>query len=117
MWEVPLESQQSENLVNNIMSQTSKPELARYLHAALFISTAASILREIKQGFLKAWPGLTEKLIKKHLDKSRNTTMGHLQIRRHRLQSTKEKPPDTYLKDNIKTNVVYCTTVDPSTTK
>ena len=43
--------------------------------------------------------------------------MGHLQIRRQGLQSTKDKPPDADLYDNIKTNVVYCTTVEHSTTK
>ena len=33
------------------------------------------------------------------------------------LQSTKEKPSDKTLEDNIKTNLLYCTTVDPITTK
>ena len=43
MCEVPLEIQQSETVVNNIMAQTSKPELAQYLHAALFSPTKASL--------------------------------------------------------------------------
>ena len=77
---MPLGPQQSENLVNNILAQTSKTELAQYLHAALFRPTKEIILKEIKPGFLKTWPGLTEKLIKKHLDKPRNTTMGHLHM-------------------------------------
>ena len=59
MWEVPLGPQKSENVVNNILAQTSKQELAKYLHAALFSPIAASLLKEIKQGFLKSWPGLT----------------------------------------------------------
>ena len=69
---------QSENVVNNIMAQTSKPELANYLHSARLSRTTASLLKAIKQGLLKTWLGLTEKLIKKHLDKSRNTTMRNL---------------------------------------
>ena len=72
MWEVPLGTQQSEYVVHNIMEQTSKPELAQYLHAALFIPTTASLLKAINQGFLKTWPVLTEKIIKKHLEKSKN---------------------------------------------
>ena len=68
MWEVPLGTQQSENLVNNILEQTSKPEPSQYLHEALFIPTASSLLKATKQGFLKTWPDLTEKLIKKHLE-------------------------------------------------
>ena len=43
--------------------------------------------------------------------------MGHLRMRRQGIQSTKGKPPDTDLQYNIKTNVVVCTTVDPSKTK
>ena len=101
----------------HILAQTSKPELSKYLHAAFFRPTTASLVKAIKQVFLKTWPGLTEKLIKKHLEKSRNTTMGPLHSRRRGLQSTKEKPPDTDLEEYNKTNVVYCTTVEPSTTK
>ena len=89
IWEVPMGPKQPENVVNNILAQTSKPESAQYLHASLFSPTTASLLRAIKKYFLKTWPDLTEKLMKKYLQKSRNTTMGHLQIRRHRLQSTK----------------------------
>ena len=70
----------------------------------------------LKQGLLKSWPVITEKLIKKHIDKSRNTTMGHLNMRKQRLQQTKDKPPDTDLEDKITTNVLYCTTVEPITT-
>ena len=68
---MPLGPQQSENVVNNILAQTTKPELAQYLHAALFIPTTESLLKEIKQGLLKTWPGITEKLIKKHLHLAR----------------------------------------------
>ena len=46
-----------------------------------------------------------------------NTTMGNLHTIRQGLQTTKEKPPDIELEENIKMNVMYCTTVYPSTTK
>ena len=45
MGEVPLGIQQSENVLNNILAQNSKPELAEYLHAVLFISTTASLFK------------------------------------------------------------------------
>ena len=73
--------QQSEILVNNILAQNSKPELSKYLYAALFSPTTSSQLKAIKQGFMKTWPGITEKLFNKHLDKSRNTTMGNLHMK------------------------------------
>ena len=46
--------------------------------------------------------GSHKKLIKKHLEKLRNATMGHLNMIRQGLQLTKDKPPDTYLEDNNK---------------
>ena len=103
---MPLGLQQPENVVNKILAQTSKLELAQYLHALLFSPFTASLLKATKQGFLKTCMGLTDKLIQKHLEKSRNTTMGHLHMRRQGLKLTKEKPPATDLEDNIKTNVV-----------
>ena len=102
MWEVPLETQQSEAVKNKILYQTTKPKLAQYLHAALFSPTTASTLKAIKQGFLKTWPSLTEKLTNKNLENSRNTTMGHLYTIRKGLQSTREKPSDTDMDEKSK---------------
>ena len=66
MWEVHLETQQPESVTNNIMAQKSKLELGQYLYAELLGLTTASLIKAIKQGFLKTWPGLTEKRIKKN---------------------------------------------------
>ena len=88
------------------MNQKTKPELAQYLHAALFSATSASLLKAIKQGFLKTWSGLSENLIKKHLEKSMNTTMRHLHMRIQGLQQTREQPLDTYLEEKRKN--IYC---------
>ena len=81
MWEVTLETQQSEVVTNNILYQKTKPELAQYLHAALLIPKTESLLKAIKQDLLKTWTGLTGNIIKKHIEKSTNTTTGHLKIR------------------------------------
>ena len=63
------------------------------------------------------WPGLSEVFIIKNIDKSIDTTMENLQLRRQVLKSTKKKPPDTDLDEKCKTDVVFCNTMDPSTTK
>ena len=55
--------------------------------------------------------------MKKNHEKYRNTEMGHLHMRRQGQKSTIKKPVDTDLEDKSKTNVVFCATVDPSTTK
>ena len=67
MCEVTLITQQSKPAVNNILDQTTKPELAKYLHAVLFSPTITSLLEAIKKGLLKKWMGFTEGLIKKCL--------------------------------------------------
>ena len=69
MCEVNLETQQPEAVTNKILVHTSKPELSQYLHAALFSPTTTVLLKAIKQAFLKTWPDLTEKPIKRHLEK------------------------------------------------
>ena len=40
--------------VQNMMDQTTKPELAKYCHDALFIPKKTSLLKELKQVFLKS---------------------------------------------------------------
>ena len=67
MWEVPILTQQSKPTVNTILSQTSKPELEKYFHAAIFIPTKTVLLKEVKQGLIKTWPYLNEGLINKYL--------------------------------------------------
>ena len=94
MLEVPLETQQTASVINKILAQTSKPELSQYLHAALFSPTTASLIKDINYVFLKTLTGLTKKLVQRHLKKSRNTKMVHLQMKRHRIKSTKGKPSD-----------------------
>ena len=43
--------------------------------------------------------------------------MGNIHMRRKGLKSTRDKTQDTDLEYKRKTNVVFCTTVDPGTTK
>ena len=54
-WKVPLETQQSEIVANNIMDHTTKTELAQYIHAALFSLITEIFFKAIKKTFLKTW--------------------------------------------------------------
>ena len=74
-----------------MIDQTTKLELAKYYHAALFIPSITIRIKTIKQGFLKTWSVLTEQLIKKHLYKSMNTSMGHLHMNRQGVKSARKK--------------------------
>ena len=104
-------------MVNNILVQTTKPELAQYLHVTLFSPTTTSLLKVIKIHLLKTWPGLTEGLIKNNYEKLINTTMRLLHMIRQGPQLTRKKPLDTDLEEKHKTNTVYFTNVGPSTMK
>ena len=75
------------------------------------------ILKAIKQGFLKVWPGLTEGLTKNHKEKSVNMKMAQLNMRRQGLKSTRKKNKDKNLEDKCKTNLFFYTTVDPRKTE
>ena len=68
-------------------------------------------------GFTEDVAGHHRKIIKKHLNKSRNTTIGHMHSIIQGLKSTKEKPPNIYPEDKIKTNVVFCKTMNAIITK
>ena len=59
MWEVPLETQQSEDVTNNILDQATKLEPTQSLNAERFSPTTASLFKKTKQGLLKTWTGLT----------------------------------------------------------
>ena len=82
-------------------------DLAEYLHAACLGPVKSTFLQAIEKGFFKTWPGLSEKLVKKHLHPSTFTAKGHLSQTRQHLQSTKILSPtqnSTYL-TNIKKNI------------
>ena len=62
-------------------------------------------IKEINTGFFSTWPGLTSKLIKKHLPPSVNTALGHLRQQYQNTRSTKKievplHPPILHQKTN-----------------
>ena len=85
MWRVPpMTNQYREQTTatdQNILAQITKQELANYYYAALFILTKTILLKAVKQGFINTWQGLTEVLIKKHLERCINTTMTQLHMK------------------------------------
>ena len=63
-----------DNKVNVIIrKKQSKQDLARYLHAACLHPTVTSFTKAIAKNNFSSWPGLTTKLILRHLPKSTYT--------------------------------------------
>ena len=91
--------------------------MSQYFHATIFSPKITSLLKAINMGFLKTRTGLVEVLISKRINKLINKTMGNLNMIRQVLQPTRKNIIDKNLEDKWKTNVFFCTAVDPSTTK
>ena len=81
-------SQNSLTSANNIQISTldTKQNLAIWYHRICFCPVVTTWIKAIDAGFFSTWPGLTSKLIKKHLPPSVNTALGHL---RHQYQNTR----------------------------
>ena len=83
-----------------IRAKTTKSDLAQYHYASLGNPATSTLLSAIKKGFLKSFPGLDEELIKKHLPKSIESSMGHLNQSRQNTQSTSVSPVEVKIEEH-----------------
>jgi hypothetical protein len=80
--------------LNSAYSIRVKKDLVQYLHAAAFCPAPKSWIAAIKRGFFSTWPGLTEKLVRKHLQKSGATIRGRQTRVRQNIRSTQKLEED-----------------------
>jgi hypothetical protein len=95
LWRINLrkENQQlQQSIANNVYALRNTGVLVNYLHKALFSPTKAALLQAVKNVHLITWPGLTEKVINKHLKLTPATAMGHMNQRRQKSRSTSKTP-------------------------
>ena len=80
-----------------IRKKQAKSNLAQYLHATCLSPPISTFIKAINNNNFVTWPGLTSKLMSKHLPKSTHTTLGHFKSEKQGLQSTKhiEQPVNT----------------------
>ena len=102
-------------MANGIIRQNqTKAELAQYLSTSCFTPALSTLMIAICRKHLLPWPGLTIRLMAKHLPKSIATAEGHLGQEAKKLQSTsidKDIEPDQEL-DNERTHAILCTIID-----
>ena len=72
-----------------IRKKEPKANLAAFLHAACFSPVTSTFLTAISKNHFTTWPGLTEKLVKRHLIGTQATTLGHQRHDAQGLHSTK----------------------------
>ena len=85
-----------------IRKKQTKMELAQFLHALMFSPVPSTFTKAIDKNNFTTWPGLSSKLIKRHLPSSIATAKGHLHLERQGLQSTKPKINVEEIRNKIK---------------
>ena len=79
---------------NSVYELERKKDIAEFLSAAMWNPVPETWTKAIDSGFFATWPGLTSKLIRKHLSKRLETSMGHMRADRKNVRSTKPKLVD-----------------------
>ena len=88
-----------EYVINSAYTQSSLPQLAKYLHKAAFSPVPSTYIKAIEADIFSTWPGLTAELIRKNLPKSTATTKDHMREVKQDIRSTsknqeKDAAPD-----------------------
>jgi hypothetical protein len=102
LWRINLrkESQHPQQAIsNNVYALSNTGALVNYLHKALFSPTKSALLQAVKNGNLKTWPGLTEKVINRNLKLTPATYMGHMNQRRQTIRSNYKAPITSDIED------------------
>ena len=93
LWMVPLNPPTGHAL--SAYHKETKPALTSYLHACAGFPKKATWTKAINNGQYITCPGLTSKLVRKHLPLSVKTTLGHLHLLRQVIRPTATDPtPD-----------------------
>ena len=102
--------------LGNIIPTSSKEELAMYYHQCLCSPPRSTLLKAIRNGQLRSFPGLTYELIAKHLPPSTATEKGHMVRTRQGVRSTHSQRQDILdarlLVDDMTPTEQICTAMD-----
>ena len=124
LWQLPLSAdhvihgtspQPKEQHVANavIRLDTTKGELAEYYGDTMFNPVKSTLLHALNRNHFNTWPGMTTKLMRKHLPNRIATAQGHLDQESKNLRSTKETETlqdiaPSQEPNNIKTQDIMC---------
>ena len=88
LWDVEIKSQQQQlNVI--VRKDTTKHDLAEYLHKCAFSPPLSTFNRAIKKGHFITWPGIEHVNFERIITNLVPTAKGHLDQERTNLQSTK----------------------------
>ena len=76
------------NLANNAYRLTTKKEINENYHAAAGWPVKKTWIAAIQRNAYASWPGLTEHMVRQHLEVRQLTVLGHINARRFGTQTT-----------------------------
>ena len=85
----PDQASTTEAMAMSTIGYSNAPELVAYAHAALFSPALSTLETALKRGYVRNFPGLTAKTLRRHPPRSVATAKGHLDQVRKNLRSTK----------------------------
>ena len=80
---------------NSAYHMITLPALVQFLHRSCFSPVIDTWCKAIDAGYFTTWPGLTSKLVRKHLPAYIETAKGHLRLTRQHVQSTRDQTTRT----------------------
>ena len=93
LWAIPIKPATPSHQINGILrTDKVRSELATYHHTTMGSPVPSTLLRAIRRSHLTTFPGLTTRLISKHLAKSISTTLGHQDQEAKNIRSTRPNP-------------------------
>ena len=81
------------SFANIAYHMNTPPALVHFLHWACFSPIVNTWYKATDAGFFTTWPGLTSRLVCKHLPKYTETANGHLRLTRQHVCLTRTPPP------------------------
>lgn len=127
LWRVPINDEIMETpptclsfntfQVHSVYDCQGEKEITRFYHATLFSPVKSTLIKAVKKGYLRGWPGLKAQAIQVHIRNEEATVKGHMNQTRQGIRSTKnnnqqreDDSMETSLQEpeNERTNVVFC---------
>ena len=91
--------QRQPQLANSVYELNKQREIIRVLHKCAFSPCKSTWITAIKN--FQSWPGLSAKLVEKHLQATPATLKGHMRQQRMNIRSTKPKPTEETPQDQV----------------
>ena len=101
LWQFLITPPNTDAMANSTTGYPNAAELMAYAHSALFSPALSTLETALHNGYVRNFPGLTSKTLRRHPPKSVATAKGHLDQTRKNLRSTKPKVPTNNTPDDV----------------